>query len=825
MRRKNNRSQVEKNEKLVLLKTKYCKLAEYTRLLGFLFFWLTITPSFGQTDSLNRISRQFGQYQQHHLQEKLFMHLDRPLYVGGETMWFKIYTVDGATNKPLHLSKVAYVEVTDKENQWVLQAKIALQDGAGHGSLVVPVTLNSGNYTVRAYTNWMKNNSPEFYFQQPITIVNTRRPLDNKPGKDSVVYAAQFFPEGGHLVQGLKSKVAFKITDNSGKGVDAAGEVTDANGNTVAQFQTLKFGMGNFSFTPAGPEPYRALIRLPNGQTLTRNLPPAQAQGYVMHLDDSSPENIKIAVHSSLTSGSPAELLYLLAHTRGSNAIAKSEILAQGQVSFTLAKNALAEGISHLTIFNSRKQPVCERLYFKQPTQKLTIQAKPDKNQYATRQKVNLDLTASSTSGTATPANLSMAVYRLDSLQTPPGTDIRSYLWLTSDLIGNIENPAFYFQEGNILAHEALDNLLLTQGWRRFRWPEIFAKSQPVPEFIPEVNGPLIRGKVTERATGAPAPNITTYLAAPGKHIRLYNATSNAGGFIQFEAKDFYGPKEIVVQSNFSKDSLYHFEIFSPFSPKYAARLLPTLRLTEQQRPEIALRHLQMEVQEAYYDKFQRLVKLPTVDSLAFYGTPDEKYLLDNFTRFKVMEEVMREYVPGVMVRIRKGGFHFLTLDRINKTFFQQNPMVLLDGVPVFDINKIMAFDPLKIHKLEVITSRYFHGPQLYEGLVSYTTYDGDLAGFPLDARALLQEYEGLQIPREFYAPVYDTSQQQQSRLPDLRNLLYWAPQLKIGANGKQPVGFYTSDQDGDYLVVIQGLSQEGQAGSVLIPLSVKRSL
>jgi hypothetical protein len=230
-------------------------------------------------------------------------------------------------------------------------------------------------------------------------------------------------------------------------------------------------------------------------------------------------------------------------------------------------------------------------------------------------------------------------------------------------------------------------------------------------------------------------------------------------------------------------------------------------------------------VQEAYYDKYQRLIQLPVVDSLPFYGTPDEKYLLDDFTRFKVMEEVMREYVPGVMVRIRKDGFHFLTADRNNKAFFQNNPMVLLDGVPVFNLNKLMAFDPLKIQKLEVVTNRYFQGPQIYEGLVSYTTYNGDLAGFPVDARALLQEYEGLQIPREFYTPVYDTPQQQQSRLPDLRNLLYWAPEIKIRQDGRHQAQFYTSDQEGDYLVVIQGLNPDGQAGSVMIPLAIKKPL
>jgi hypothetical protein len=210
---------------------------------------------------------------------------------------------------------------------------------------------------------------------------------------------------------------------------------------------------------------------------------------------------------------------------------------------------------------------------------------------------------------------------------------------------------------------------------------------------------------------------------------------------------------------------------------------------------------------------------------LPFYGLPDEKYKLDDFTRFPVMEEVMREYVPGVFVRKRKDGFHFRVADKPHKAVFETNPLVLLDGVPVFNLNKIMAFDPLKIKKLEVITSRYFHGPLVFDGLVSYTTYQGDLGGFPLDPKALLMEYEGLQLHREFYAPTYDTAQKLQTRLPDLRNLLYWAPEINTVASGWHQLEFYTSDQDGKYLVVVQGLDANGHVGSFYFPLEVRKSL
>lgn len=109
--------------------------------------------------------------------------------------------------------------------------------------------------------------------------------------------------------------------------------------------------------------------------------------------------------------------------------------------------------------------------------------------------------------------------------------------------------------------------------------------------------------------------------------------------------------------------------------------------------------------------------------------------------------------------------------------------------------------------------------------MVSCTTYKGDLAGFPLNPHALLEEYEGVQGQREFYAPRYETAQQQQSWLPDLRNLLYWNSHLTTQAGQRQPLNFYTSDQAGRYLVVVQGLAADGRPGATLATFEVKPAL
>lgn len=768
----------------------------------------------------------FDAYRSKALQEKVYLHLDRPFYACGETMWFKVYTTDGSLHKPLDMSKVAYVEVLDEALQPVLQGKIPLENSAGNGSFMLPLTLSSGNYRVRAYTNWMKNFGPEFYFDAPITIVNSFNKLGPVAAQAAAAYSIQFFPEGGNLVQDIQSKVAFQAVDNrTGKGISVTGKVVDEAGNEVAQLSSLKFGMGNFSFTPVPATTYTAIIELPDKQVLRQKLPKVQPQGYSMHLEELNPKQLKVTVTATGLGPQP-EQVYLLGHARQMVGVAEGMWLLQGRAAFIVDKDKLGEGITHLTVFNGTKKPVAERLYFKRPAQKLAIDVRNDKNLYATREKVATSLLTQSQAGQPVAANLSVAVYKLDSLQAASQTGIHTYLWLTSDLKGTVEQPEYYLTATGPEAEEATENLMLTHGWSRFNWEDVLREQNTPYTFLPEYGGHFIRGKVTDAATGANARNMTTYLSSPGKHLRLYTAISDVNGWVQFETKDLYGTKELIMQSNLQKDSTYHFQIFSPFAEKHAANSRPgTLNLTERLQQELTQRHVGLQVPYTYHPDKLNAFFAPGIDSTAFYGKADQTYLLDDYIRFKVMEEVMREYVPGVQVRLRQGKFHFMVFDTPHSSIFNSNPLVLLDGVPVFSIDKIMAFDPLKVKKLEVFTKQYFLGPHSYPGLVSYTTYQGDLGGFQLNPRALLVEYEGLQLQRQFYAPTYETEQQKLSRLPDFRNLLHWQPTVVTGADGKAALSFYTSDQAGTYVMVVQGLSNTGLAGSEIISFEVGQSL
>jgi hypothetical protein len=491
----------------------------------------------------------------------------------------------------------------------------------------------------------------------------------------------------------------------------------------------------------------------------------------------------------------------------------------QGEVDFLLEKSALLPGISHFTVFNSHRQPVGERLYFRRP-RALALTVAPSQARYGMREKVTLRLALPPT---AASAKLSVAVYQLDSLnagQAP--ADISSVLSLTADLKGTVEDPGYYLRDSSQVGQEAADNLMLTHGWSRFRWLQVLAGQPPALPYPPELNGPLVRGQVLT-AAGTPAAGITTYLAAPSRAVRFYTASSNAAGMVQFEPKEAYGPRTYTLQTDWRRDSTYQLTLFSPYSARFAATSpLAPLTLETGLTVDLTHRHVQAQLQTTYYGRYQQY-QLPVRDTVAFYGLPPVQYRLDDFTRFKTLDEALREYVQGVYVRQRKDGIHLLMADQLHHTMFEEDPLVLLDGVPMFDMNKFMAFDPLRIQQVAVFTNRYFYGGQDYPGLLSFTTYQGNLQDFPLDPRALLEEYGGMQGQRDFFAPRYDTTPP--STLPDLRNLLHWQPNLTLAPGTARELTFFTSDQVGRYRVVVQGLGADGQTGTAKTVFDVKPAL
>lgn len=758
--------------------------------------------------------------------EKIFVHTDKEFYLAGEILWFKLYVVDAASHRQSALSKVAYVEIISNDQHPALQAKIALDEGLGNGSFQLPFSIHSGNYIFRAYTRWMINAGAEACFEKPVTILNTlQAPPVPATSNDSPAYDVQFFPEGGSLVQGLPNNIAFRIADRSGKGVSCKGAVINTVGDTIAHFHTLRFGMGRFSFTPPAGGACKAVLELDDHTGLTYSLPPAQEKGYTMQVTAGNDGRLAIAVRGAGGSGDTTVRLFV--HNRKVILTLEQKTMIGGEARFALDEKQLPDGITVFTVLTGVSTPVGERLWFRRPAP-LNMEIHADKEEYKTREKVSIKLALNgagpgrdTTSATPLQLNASMAVVLQDSLQSTGQEDILNYLFLSSELKGAIESPAYYFSNDNPEVKETTDLLMMTQGWRRL------SQTSSSSRHNPEYAGLLVTGKVIDRQTNTPASGIFAWLSVPGRKFRLASGLSNAEGELQWDLGKLYGAHELVIQTGDSvTDRRYRIDLFSPFASPLTQTTPSPFKWPTTAKDQLLTHSIGAQAQNAYQpDRHLHFSQAFSTDTLAFFGRLAKSYRLDDYTRFTTMEEVMREYVREVRVRNSKGNFEFyVQADQANQLFFETRPLVLVDGVPIPDFNDIIRFDPLKLYKIEIVAKRYLLGDSVYSGIINYSTYNGDLSGFPLARNAYILDYEGLQLHREFYSPLYETRDQQTSRIPDMRNILYWSPDITMNPVGKSEISFYTSDLPGRYTVAVQGITTAGQAGSFRTSFVVDRA-
>jgi hypothetical protein len=417
---------------------------------------------------------------------------------------------------------------------------------------------------------------------------------------------------------------------------------------------------------------------------------------------------------------------------------------------------------------------------------------------------------------------MSLAVYRLDSLQSPDETDILNYLYLTSDL-GPVENPAFYFSEDGKSREEDMDNLMLTHGWRRFAWKDLTVRNSPILKFPPEHDGHIIKGKLVDNNTGAAVAGVSVYLSVPSTRTEFRVTTSDSNGLVKFEVPGFYGSEEIILQTDPKEDSTCHVEIENPFSDKYSESPLPEYFAASKNSTALLEQSISEQVQHIYRGTRLNRFAMQEVDTNSFYVEPDEKYILDNYTRFQTMEEVIREYVISTDVTQKRDKFQLVLANKPQRGYFTDGPLILIDGVPFFDANELFQQDPMKIRRLDLVNREYSLGHQYFNGVMNLTTYHGDLSGIQMSSHPTVLDYPGIPEQREFFSPAYETEEQVSSRIPDFRTLLYWMPQIKSEDQVKKLISFYSSDLPGKYAVVVMGISKNGEPGSRVVFFTVRK--
>jgi hypothetical protein len=746
--------------------------------------------------------------------EKVHLHLNKTNYMLGDTIWFKAYTVAGQNHGLSAISNILHVELLTDKDSVINKIAIPLSSGVGWGDFAIPVLLKTGNYQVRAYTSWMRNFAPDYFFDQPIRISDIQSSVQPKKQKSGADPDVQFFPEGGSLINGLRTKVAIKAINTHGLGEDVEGSVIDNDGTEAAVFSTRHLGMGMFALIPQPGKTYKAKITRKGGKQFTVNLPKAQDDGFAIAINNSGADTLSIRVASSakLFESKKGSKYYLLGQSGGKVYFTAAFTLSAQSFITLIDKKRFPTGIVQFTLFAENGEPLNERIVFMQHNDELKLNIASAKNTYAGHEKVSISLKATDADSKPVAGSFSAAVINQDitDINETAENGILSNLLLTVDIKGYVEQPNYYFTNISDKTGTDLDLLMLTQGYHRFEWKQVFNNVYPQLNYDPETS--LSVSGYIKSFGGKPLPN--------GK-VMIYNTrggwfkldtTANQNGKFTFkglitdpdttlkyviQARTVDNKKKLDVsldtiasfktwgKNNFDYINLADTATLSPYQKQLKQQLKVSLDKRIIPLKEVVIKQEREPLREGILDPDQTIRNLPKEEN----GQTLSQYLSTRLRGVYFVNDLPYTTRRQKQMNIMFNG------SLIDEFFFRTIKVTDVEGVEV--LRTTGKIDLLTgVSNVIIITSKRGKSIVTKEEVPSVITYRSN----------------GLYKAREFYSPKYNNVNAN-LQSPDLRTAIYWKPDIVTDKDGNATLSFFNADTKGTYRVVIEGVDVSGNLG------------
>lgn len=645
------------------------------------------------------------------------------------------------------------------------------------------------------------------------------------------VINVQFLPEAGKMIDGITSKIAVKAVDANGKGTDVEGTIIDDMNEVVSTFKTTYLGMGSFYLTPTTGRSYTAKVKRNDGSDFTVILPKAELSGHIITVNTSDTANVNIKVMLSLDLLNKGELK-LIAHRDGLVFLATKISTATQVAKVTIPNNKFSSGIVQLTLLSPENLPVAERLVFVNNfLDKINLSLQKLKPVYNKKEKVDLEL------NTAVQGNFSVAVTNVDVL-TPDEeneSNIFTSMLLSSDLKGYIEKPNHYFMTNDASTRAHLDNLLLTQGWRKIDWKEIDASGiqakgpslkYPVEKSI-KISGTITKNKV-------PLGNSKISLMSNSDGMFMIDTLSDKNGRFVFEGLEFPDSTRFIIQAR-SEMKKKTVDINLDIIDGQKVTPVNNLGDTELNVNESIKGYLKGSA--AYFeDQSIRgllsksiLLKEVRIEGKKINPARNSKNLNGPGNADQVFDgdDMINSVSLGSYLFSRMtGGSIFNGVAKVTRYGAPYPPfVVVVDGNIMenpFNLNNDIRTED--IESIEVLMSMgktAIYGRSSGLGMLIITTRRGP-PKWPVVKYApgvITYLPKGYHNAREFYSPMYDMAP---SDKPDLRTTVFWSPNLVTDESGKIKFDYFNTDQPGNYRVVIEGMDIKGNLARKVVTYQVK---
>lgn len=737
-------------------------------------------------------------------QDQPYMLFSKGVYETGEDMWFKAWLFDRSFLTLSNRSQTLFLRIYDSADSLVWNEKYPISGGRAEGHVFIGEHWKTGEYRVEGYTqSSFYADSTEAVFPQKIWVVDRidkQEPQDTRTGLQKDNIRLGLYPEGGYLVQGIKNYVAFKATDNQGMPVPLSGWLCE-NRARILNIESSHDGMGLLSFVPH--EGVRYTVKLTNGQEFP--LPSSLRSGMVMHLEHTDRKNVVFSARQPR--GSMPRRISLFVQMRGVPCYQAGGILRDSLIISLPMSGFPGQGITEATLFDEQQRPIAERLFYVLPDKQLTITARPSKEVYIRRDKGEVRIHVTDSEGKPVQAEICMSIFDKAYMSQAYRETMLSYNFLSTQIRGNIHHPAYYFDRKNPDRLQALDLLLLTQGWRRYTW-QASRKDYHGKTFLCDniIGMETVGSRKMKRNTTNGGEQVIQVFGPSGDSQFLW--TDSVGNF----------SVPVSVMNTLRGGYVY-------IKPLLGKEFKPHLTLSDG---------------TVLIDSIRKSKK-----SYLSYLNNVEKEKGD-------VEPIM---TPAGTVLLNE-----VLVTRKRRMPFRDKFMGRLDSLAQFNLNTAWVCpdgsqEPGTVGHLNDYWEGYTHHPagspganyggkrlkpeigKRYE-LIKYLPredgewYLADITSIVYQGQLYTDEEllrmnnitrcKGYYGQREFYTP---DSAEMLSPLPDARNTLLWSPSVQTDKNGDATVPFWTSDINTQFIGVVEGTDGLGLLGSNTFEFHVSKTM
>lgn len=739
--------------------------------------------------------------------EIAYIQTSKDIYETGEDLWFKVYLLDARTLIPSLRSKTLYLQLLEeKSRKPVWEEKYEILNGFSNGSISIGESLADGEYLLAAFTSFSYfGDTSEFKAVRRIRIIkdisgilsdtadNEKTVLQKslKPEDNRIQF--NVFPEGGDMVSGIQSRLAFKAVNKNGEPVDVTGTLY-SDDIPELNFSSKHAGMGSFYFVPDISKKYTIRLSEP-GVDSAYILPRIFSSGLNLQLVKKDNETLTLRVTQS--SDLKYDSVYLRLQSRGVvYSVSKLELYRDTLIEFSLY--GLPQGIAEVTLFTRNFIPVAERLFYINQYRKLSIATEFLKDSYQVRGKVKFKIIVKDEDGWPVSANLGVTVFDKIYQNSRDSGNILSYVFLSSQIRGRIYNPSYYFNSKSPGREEDLDLLMLTQGWRKYIWNETNLNK----------SGEQYRNIVCDGTAGItyyPSkrkknPKEQTFVMAfsPNRDtVNVVIPTDSAGAFL-------ISP---VLLKKWENDYVY----LKPFG-SWGSR--PRYNKITPEIPEYDL-HIKLT------DPFETISQHMKGSQITYPLNATVKSKDENYT-FPSADGVIE--IEGVTIKGHREktirGKYMRTIDSLTKYDLYHDYVCEYGflNCPNHTHDDYGSTKPIPGNWYNQILGAGTPAARV----VRVPYYPPNFSEDQLLSMSNLSRVKSYVKVREFYKPDYDRKSDE-DLIPDFRNTLLWEPSVFTDTKGEATLSFFCSDINSTFTGRIEGVGGDGLLGAEYFSFSVRK--